>query len=54
MFGPPSARPLLLGNVAPFLPVLADGLAIAIVMEHCVGLFDKDEPKHNVAILNCH
>jgi hypothetical protein len=32
----------------------ACGLAIAIVMEHFVGLFDKDEAKHNVATLNCH
>jgi hypothetical protein len=26
---------------------------IAIVMEHCVGLFDEDEAKHNVVKLNC-
>jgi hypothetical protein len=24
----------------------ASGLVVAIVMEHCVGLFDKDEAKH--------
>ena len=45
-------RPRLLGIGKQ--PMLADGLAIAIVMEHCAGLFDKDEPKHNVATLNCH
>jgi len=41
------------GSLAP-CSALCRGLAIAIVMEHCVGLFDKDEPKHNVATLNCH